>query len=188
MRYISLIAFICFILFSACDGRVSRRESLKESVSKFMHSKQPLEIVAYVPTVYSEIETDTILNNGYKVNIKRFTNMNTAVLHYFTGKNINYKHFFRQINSEITVYKNDRLILQNVFRNEHLPKHVIKKFDFESYLNNGLHVNELASLESNTLVLETSYFKPKGDIKMMLRIIIDENGYCDFKRIDYVRT
>lgn len=190
MRYFLLITCISFgFIALSCDGRVSKRDSLKQSISKFKNSVKRVEIVEYVPEEYSEMQTDTILSNGFRVEIKNFTSMEASILREYISNNTNYKQHFRQIESEITVYKNDKLIFKNNFNEAFLRENLEGDIlPLKDYLSNGLCIDQMASLQQNKLVLTTSYFKPKHTIAFIYRMTIDSNGHCDLKKIDYART
>ena len=82
---------------------------------------------------YNEIITDTILSNGYRVKIKNFTNMDKLVE---LPKSIvlDKPHDFRQIDSEITVYKDDKLIFKDVISNAFLEDYHHLAFRDEAML------------------------------------------------------
>ncbi|GAB1855513.1 hypothetical protein MHTCC0001_03470 [Flavobacteriaceae bacterium MHTCC 0001] len=189
MRHLLYILIVGIIVFSSCDGRTTRHDSLKASVSKFKHTIQPTTVTEYYPKHYSEIQTDTILNNGYRVKIKNFTNMNVSVLKASKNGTINYNHFYRQITSEIIVYKYDKLIFEATIDNDFIKKHLYHNMAFNTLIHNGISVDEISSLEKNKLVLNTSFTKPKSTtLSAQYQIIIDSNGLLHIKTLDYART
>lgn len=185
MKYILLVLFIGVVAFSSCDGRQTKQEALKQSVTKFKNSIKTTQIIEYFPSEYAEVQTDTMLSNGYRVKIKNFTSMTASVLEKATSKNSNYKHYFRQIESEIIVYKNDKLIFSALMDEDFFSRYISNNITFDAYLNSGITINELKSLEENKLVLESSFRKPKSTISSSYLIIIDEKGVLNFKTTDY---
>lgn len=187
MRYFLFLLFIGCITFSSCDGRITKQDALKKSIKTFKNTKHTLKIATIFPETYAEVENDTILSNGYRVKIKNFTNMDKLVE---LPKSIvlDKPHDFRQIDSEITVYKDDKLIFKDVISNAFLEDYHHQKLNIKQYLNNGISVDEIASLEINKLVLVTSNTVPKSSKSNYYKIIIDEHGNSNFKEIEDART
>jgi hypothetical protein len=182
-----LILLTGTMIFSSCDRRTTKRDALKASVAKFKSNIKSPHVAEYFPKSYAEVQTDTILSNGYRVSIKNFTNMNKLVALPKSVK-INETTQFRQIDSEITVYKNDKLIFKNVFSNvfsEHFNK---EKISLQDYLNNGISIDEMASLSQNKVVLITANTIPKNNQGTYYKLSIDEQGNSNIKKIEDVRT
>ncbi|MFS4481440.1 hypothetical protein ACKGJY_00345 [Hyunsoonleella sp. 2307UL5-6] len=187
MKYSLLLVCIGCIWFFSCDGRLTKQESLKKSVKAFNNAEQHLNSTNIFPEHYAEVENDTILSNGYRVKLKNFTNMN-ALLDAPKLTTTKILHKFRRVDSEITVYKDDKLIYKDVIKSMVLEDYYHNKMDIKHYLNNGISVDELASLETGKLILITSNTVLGSDKKTYYKISIDAHGNSNFKTIDDART
>ncbi|TBN00471.1 hypothetical protein EYD45_14490 [Hyunsoonleella flava] len=187
MRYILVLLCIGLIAFYSCDGRIKKREALKKSVKTFKEAQNVSKTIAVFPEQYAEVKTDTILSNGYRVTVKNFTNMDKMV-QLTEGALLDNAQQFRQIDSEITVYKNSKLIFKKVLSNAFSDKNQQKDMNIKQYLNNGISVDEMASLEENKVILITSNVVPKNAHNAFYRISIDAFGHADFKKIKHART
>ncbi|WP_042243965.1 hypothetical protein [Jejuia pallidilutea] len=187
MKHLLLLLCIGCVAILSCDGRMSKKEALKESIETFRNAKHAVKTNKIFPETYAEVENDTILSNGYRVKIKNFTNMNKFIDH-TTSNLFDETLKFRRIDSEITVYKNDKLIYRNIINNAFSEYHIGEKFNIQQYLNNGISVDEVASLKLNKVVLITSNIVPKSSYNSYYKIIIDEYGNSNFKEIEDART
>lgn len=187
MKYFFLILLAGVVIFSSCDGRTTKYDALKKSVEKFKNDTKLTDFTNYFPKIYAEVETDTILSNGYRVKIKNFTNMKrlVEVSQYANGSETQY---LRQIDSEITVYKDDKLIFKDVFSNAFTEHHNNQKIDVKSYLNNGISIDEMASLHKNKVVLITANTVPQNNQDAYYKLSIDEYGNSKIKKIEDART
>lgn len=187
MRNLLLILCIGTITLLSCDARTTKYEALKVSIEKFKNSNNIVQPVSFFPENYAEVQNDTILSNGYRVKIKNFTNMEAFTTLSKSGKTNSIQNF-RRIDSEITVYKDDKLIFNSVFTNRFIDDANFNKTKLRAYLNNGISVDEIASIKKNRLVLITSNCGPINNQCPNYALIIDEYGNSNFKQIENART
>lgn len=187
MKHLLLLLCIGCIGFISCDRRATKQDALKESIKTFRNADSALKNIKVFPETYAEVENDTILSNGYRVKIKNFTNMHKLV-ELPIATTFDDTQYFRQIDSEITVYKDNKLIFKDVISNEFSERFNLEKIDVKQYLNNGISVDELASLEMNKVVLITSNTVPKNSQSTYYKMIIDAHGNSNFKEIENART
>ena len=178
------------LVLLACNGGKTKRDALNESISKFKDSIEPIEIVEYIPKEYSEVVTDTILSNGFIVKIKSFTNMNESVLYTFTSNTENSNHYFRKIDSEIIVYKNEKEIFSEVFNKEFLLRHFPDIDNLEDFITSEIYIDQLESIQTNKLVLIASQCIPtQNDTCPIYKIVIDAVGQYNTSKIyNHART
>lgn len=185
MKY-SLILFIILVsVFSSCDGRISKQESLKASVEKFNDSTGVIEIIKYFPDDYSEQVTDTLLHNGSRVRIKAFTTMNQYVLNEFNENSTVTKYYYRDYNAEILV-----AIKGKTTFNKTIDKTIFIEHDpsLESYLNattlHGVWLNQSKSVDKNLTIIEFLFCKPETDNCFYFEMNINEEGNFYIKEIE----
>ncbi|WP_372935539.1 hypothetical protein [Seonamhaeicola sp.] len=187
-KIILLLILPIIITFCSCESRQSKNDLLQESISKYKNDFKLIEVKNYYPKTYNEIITDTILSNGYTVKIKTFTDMNNAVSVVSKTSTIYQTDYYRQVTSEVVVFKNNKLIFNKSFNSNFLKQHVFENKNSNNFINNYVYVDEAASLNSNKLVLIASQISPKSNTKDIYKIEIDETGLFTLNKLNYART
>ena len=187
MRYFIVLISVIAIIFCGCSGRTTKQEALKKAVVDFK-AILPLEnTITYVPETYTEIKTDTSMANGYRVYIKNYVLMEAPGIAQKIANTQNKTYHFRQFASEITVYKQDKLIFNDVidvaFFKNHIPKN-----NTTPYLYKGITLDELSSLEHGAIYLTATCTSPATLHELIFGIAIDANGKLNTKQINYART
>ena len=129
MKYFTLLLFLIITAFASCDGRDRAQNSNKDNVVNSKLSDSFFESISYFPKEYTEVITDTILSNGYHVNLKFYSDMNKNVLTEFKIDTINYKHYYREFNTSIVASKDDLTIINKTINKEFIIKHDEKNKD-----------------------------------------------------------
>lgn len=125
MRYIIFIIFIGIVTFTSCNNTTTESDSLKQAVSKFKNTVEPIEFLEYFPNGYSEKQTDTILSNGITVHIKSYTDMNKGVVLETTKDSVSVvKEVHRKWISEIKIEKEGALIFSEIIEDDFFKKHM----------------------------------------------------------------
>lgn len=173
---LSLLFIATIVAFTSCIGNTSKYDALQESIIKFKDSVEPIDIVKYIPKTYSEIKTDTILSNGFKVNIKLFTDMQHSLVNEYEVDFIRYKEHHRVIKADITVLKADKEIFKKT-----IDKRFLKTDSNDDiYLRNAnirnLYIDEFASINSNKVVLNIPIHQFNERSTPTYNIIIDDKG------------
>lgn len=181
MNRLLFLFFILIVAFSSCDGRDRKHKTSKEVLEENGLLESFSENIKYFPEEYAEHTNDTILSNGFRVKIKNYTNMNNSILHAFKADTIQHKHYFREIVSEIIVYKDEKLIFKESIDSNFLS-------NSSDYLNNEIVVDEYKSLKTDKLHLIASQCIPKSINCSIYNIIIDEKGNYELKKNEDVRT
>ena len=122
MNKLIVLFFIITITFFNCDGRKNKNDTLKESITKFKDSIKSTEIIKYFPEVYEEVETDTILNTGFHVKIKTFTNMKQNVLNEIIIDTVHYKYYYRNYTNKLEIFYNEKVIIDEYFSKSNFRK------------------------------------------------------------------
>lgn len=182
MKNLLLLTFIILSILS-CNGNKTKSDTLKASVEKFKDSLGTLENITYFPETYSETETDTILSNGFRVKIKTFTDMKHSVLNTFKQDSIVYKHYYRELASQIVIKKNyakaTEFFIDKDFIKRNDTSFEFNKEFYETATYHSIWISEFNSTISNKVFLIVSVCKPESDDCLMFKITIDEKG--DYK-------
>ena len=168
MRKFAPILVISLIIsfFLSCDGRERIHKSpetvLKEN--KLMDSFS--ETITYIPNVYSEKVTDTILSNGFKIKIKSYTDMNNGVTKTIKKDTITEQLHYRNIKNEVIVFKNDVVIFNKILNTSFFLKHVKTL---------GEYKDKATSLAVN---IDTTRFINKNEIRLTAGFCVPESTNC----------
>ncbi len=176
MNKLYVLILIIFIAFLSCDGRDRVFKTNEEILIENKLLDSFSESIKYFPETYSEVETDTILNNGFKVKIKTYTDMNSSVLIEFTQDTINYKRFYREFLSNIIVRYNNDKVFEEKINVDFLAKNSIESKDF---LNGKVilkNIRMLNQMESDNVVIDIWCWKIDTEIFLPLQLIIDKKG------------
>lgn len=185
MKKLLFFLLVTVISFISCDGRKTKVEILKESVTKFKDSLGTLEIVEYIPKEYTEAKTDTILSNGFSISIKTYTNMKKSVTIKHKIDTITYVEHHRDWISEVKIKKNKNLIFDKKIDKEFFLKNNIKISDYLSgAINTKVWIDEEASIEKDSISLLTVFLNPEDDDFLIYRIKIGNRGNYSLKKLE----
>lgn len=109
--------FTIIIAFLACaDGQERMHKSPQEVLqeNKLLDSFSEKQI-RFSPETYAEKTTDTIFENGYKVHVKMYSDMNNHIAVEVGNEIVNYRDF----NLEIEVIRDDETILLLTINKQH---------------------------------------------------------------------
>ena len=80
MKQSILILFLIIITFFSCNRPESSKENLQNSISEFSKKYANLNTLTYFPEAYTEVQTDSIIANTFKVSIKNYSKMDSQIL------------------------------------------------------------------------------------------------------------
>lgn len=188
MKNLLLLTVIILSILS-CNGNKTKSDTLKASVEKFKDSLETLEEIKYFPENYSETETDTLLSNGFRVKVKTYTDMKHSVLNTFKQDSIVYKHYYRELISQVVIKKdnnkvNELFIDKDFIKNNDTSFEFNKEF-YKSASYYSIWLSELNSTISNEVFLIVSVCKPESDDCLMFKITIDEKGGYKVDEFEY---
>ncbi|HEX9826366.1 MAG TPA: hypothetical protein VGA80_07180 [Flavobacteriaceae bacterium] len=177
MKYLLILLMVFTTFFMACDGRTSKSESLKNAISEFngnYHIQN--NFVTYIPKEYTEIITDTIIENKVNIHIKNYTLMDENVINSFDD-NIHKLEYQRSFGSEIVVYN-----LSGVWFKTHLNASTFPENNHNSFWNNATlqhaWVNQEDSSGDNVSIL-VSFVNPTTKSYRLYQLHIDKTGICN---------
>ena len=182
-----LIYILLIVLaFTSCHGRKTKNDTLKESVEKFKDTIGALEIEEFIPKVYAEVKTDTLLSNGFSISIKTYTNMKRSVtVKYKVDKTLTQIDHFRDWISEVKIKKNNVLVFDKKLDAHFFLQadHTIKD-SLDGAINNKVWINEDFSSEKNYVYLVGGFIFPKSENVLHYNIKIDDKGNYSIHKIE----
>ncbi|MEN3323995.1 hypothetical protein VP395_09670 [Mariniflexile soesokkakense] len=184
---------ICVLLiifaFISCNGGKTKNDTLKESVEKFKDTLGTLEIEEYIPKEYTEINSDTILSNGFNVKIKTFTDMNHSVVNEFKQDSIIFKHHYREFNAQIRIYKEDKKVINFLVNKNFIiqndPSYNLNKEFYDKIIIQNIWLSEYNSTLNDKIVLIVELCIPETDNCLAFKIDVDKSGNYEVKEFEY---
>jgi PBP1b-binding outer membrane lipoprotein LpoB len=177
MKKIVFISILLILFFTSCDGRNRATHSNKENVENSKLSDSFLVQTKYIPQVYSEVISDTILSNGFRVKLKFYSDMESSYLNEFQIDSITYKHYYRNFNAEIKVFKNEKEIYSNTI-SHHILENMLKNTSeyFNTYILTDFWIEQFASNMNDKAIVKLFFCKPESEICKTIRLLFSENN------------
>lgn len=177
MRALLILIFVISLATIGCDGRdkiyKTKNQILKEHKLYKTFSKR----ITYIPEQYLEIKTDTIMSNEFNVKIKSYTDMTKNTLKDYTKSNIHYKNYYRDINTVVSISKNNRDITSTL-----VTKQLFIDYDesFNTLLKNkviqGVWLNQYATIINNKVILNVQLYEPETNNRTNFVLGFDDDG------------
>lgn len=181
-KSILLILLIAFA-FVSCDRRGSHREHLQYSISEYNDKQSSINIVSYYPEAYTEIQTDSLISNTFKVSIKNYSNMDSQILvSSETSKKETTFNYHRVFESEIHIATNSKTVVNTTIRAEDFKNNSQSEFWKNATLEH-VWVNQETS-DSNELNLGVSIINPKSKAYKLYELIVNTDGKQDLFLIE----
>ena len=137
----------------------------------------------YFPESYSEIETDTILNNDSRVVIKLFTDMNSSVVKTTTKDTIQLKNHYRNFNAQVIIYKSNNEIFNQIIDKTFFKESINPTSDIENSILQHVWLDELANLTENKIILDFTFTDTNKNIVSIYQVNIDTNGNYEIDKL-----
>ena len=182
MRKLFTLITLTIITFSSCDGRDRKHKTNKEILIENKLLDSFSERVQYIPETYSEVETDTILNNGFRVKIKTFTEMQDNVFNEFVIDSIKYKIYYRNYTGQLDVFYNNTSVLKETINKSYLKKNNEEAF-WDDAIMAGLSLDEHNSAKKEVSIT-VLYCIPESEICKEFKIVVDQNGSTTLKELE----
>ncbi|MFV0573218.1 MAG: hypothetical protein ACK5M1_12440 [Xanthomarina gelatinilytica] len=178
--FLLVIATIGIVSIS-CDGRDRVFKTNTEVLIENKLLDSFSENINYVPETYTEVATDTILDNGFHVKLKTYTIMDKYIVNEFKQDSIVYKKYYREFVTDVIVTKNDKEIF-----NERIDKEFIHKHNNNLQLNKAIinvMVNQASSVKNHGLVLSAMIKDIQNETITFCDILIDSEGNLVLKEV-----
>lgn len=160
-------------LFVSCDGRQKQHEALSNAISEFNKKQSQLNLIKYSPEEYTEIVTDTIIDNTVKVHIKNYTLMDNNVI-IASNKNPLKMDYQRSFESEISVYNPYGSVFKTLINASSFSERDQDLFWKNATLQHAW-VNQEESNCKNISIM-VSFIDPRTEDYRLYQILIDQTG------------
>lgn len=171
------ILLICLvaIAFFSCDRRGSAREHLQNSISEFNKKHTNLDVVTYYPETYTEVQTDSIISNTFKVSIKNYAKMDSQILlSSETEGNKSKINYHRVFESEINIALATKNILKTTLNAEDFKDASQPEFWNDATLE-YVWVNQETS-NTEEVNLGISIVNPKSKAYKLYELVVTTEG------------
>lgn len=166
----------CVCVFASCDGRDKAYKTPADSLKEKKLLDSFSENVQYFPKEYAEVETDTIMSNGFRVHITSKTEMDSTVLRSFTQDSIIHKHFYRDVRSNIVISHNDKLILETNLDKSYFKELYPSDSDFfEDAILQSTWLDD-NHLGENEILINLTFCVPDTDHCIFYQMLINKEG------------
>ncbi|WP_033958656.1 DUF4738 domain-containing protein [Psychroserpens jangbogonensis] len=183
MKKSILIVILIAVAFFNCDRRGSARENLQNSISEFNEKHTDLDIVSYYPETYTEVQTDSIISNTFKVSIKNYAKMDSQILmNSETDKTRTKLNYHRVFESEIKITLDSKNIFNTTIRAEDFKDASQSEFWKNATLEH-VWVNQETS-NTKELNLGISIINPKSKAYKLYELIVNTEGKQDLFLIE----
>ena len=170
------------LAFTSCEGRITKSQALSEDIDEFNRTVT-VEIPVFKPESYMEREIDTVMQNGYRVKIKTYTDMEHTVLFTKIKDTINYQTHYRNFKFSIAIEKNGQRVFNELFD----KRRINQLFEFNANVRPEISGFEefgiLKSIEFNDdlsnseqIEIDIIYAIPNSDKSALYTMTIDDNG------------
>ncbi|WP_299126102.1 hypothetical protein [uncultured Winogradskyella sp.] len=176
MKNLLGLLLILVTAFTSCEGRKTHDQSLAESIEEFNKKNTLIEKVSYKPEMYTEVATDTILSNGFKVNVKYFSDMNNQILDEVIQEGIIYKRNYREFIAQINISKNGKEIFNGIIDKNFIKTQKDLTPDFIDFTIMSNVLINFESVDHKNLNLEIWFKKIKTDIHKIYTLKFDKTG------------
>jgi hypothetical protein len=179
---IIILTLLSFSLVLSCDGRSrtfkTEIEVLKEN--KLLDSFS--EKINYYPKTYTEVVTDTILNSGFKVKIKYWSDDNNMLTDSYETDGINHIDYYHEFNADIEIKKENQIIFSKTINKDFINRFSASKQNRinQSILQN-IWLDELHSEEKKQLIIYLEYCEPKTDRCITYKLTADKKSHFTLK-------
>lgn len=177
MKYFTLLLFLIITAFVSCVGRDRAQNSDKDNVVNSKLSDSFFEKTEYIPEIYTQIDVDTLLSNGFRVKIMVYSDMESSYLNKFQLDSIKYKHYYRYFNADIKVIKNKNEIYSNTI-NHHILDNILENTSehFNQYILTDFWIEQFTSNINDKAIVKLFFCKPESEICKTIRLIFSDNN------------
>ena len=185
MKNLLFLLTLVSVMFIGCDGKdrvhLSNTEVLKEH--KLLDSFS--EKVEFIPESHVEINTDTILNNGFRVKIRYHRHIKEYVSLEYNEDSIHHiKHYYDFV-AKVTIYKGSEEIFKKDIYKRSLEKHsvyFVKKV--QNLIMNPSYIDYERSLKKDEVVIVFPLCTTDTQDCLFYELIVNKNGSFEYKLIE----
>jgi hypothetical protein len=183
MKQSLLILLLVAIAIFSCNRPESQRENLQNSISEFSKKYTKLNTVTYYPESYTEVKTDSIIANTFKVSIKNYSKMDSQILlnseTHDTKTKTNYHRVFE---SEINIALATKPLFSTTINAEDFKDASQPEFWNNATLEH-VWVNQETS-NAKAINLGISIINPKNKAYKLYELVVDKSGKQNLNLIE----
>ncbi len=150
-----LLVFLCV----SCDGSSNSKNNPKNDVATNTTLIAVSTTKKYVPKNYTEIKTDTLLQNGFQIKLNVFSNLEKNIPKILSNAKTKTDTFYREFEADILVNYNSKLLFK---------KRINKQFILDYY-------QEIYNPKLATVILKNAYVLQQPKTNNASSIILE---YC----------
>ncbi|MEP1488470.1 MAG: DUF4738 domain-containing protein [Algibacter sp.] len=182
MNKLMLLFFGLIITLVSCDGRDRVYQSNKSVLEAHHLLNSFSEQIKFTPNEYTEIVTDTLLSNDFKVNIKYFSSEKDSVIKTYRSNEATITHHYKDFKARLTVAKNNAIIVDGV-----INKSLFSKFETTSFWDHAIMQFiwvDYTQTTTNKINLNVSFCAPEQNNCKDYTVIIHESGAIKIEELD----
>lgn len=182
-KTVFVLSIISVLIIWSLSYKETKKERLQNAISEFNKNIKSSDIITYYPETYTEIKTDSIIANTFKVSIKNYSANNESIMVRSSTDNNNVNRDLHRIfQSEIHVQVSDRMVYQKQLKATDFDPNTDPDFWNNATLEH-VWINQWRS-NSSTLAINVSFLNPLENTFMLYEIHIDTEGNESKRLID----
>lgn len=180
-KLLFLLPVLSIVLFS-CDGKERVYKTNTEVLKEHKLLDSFSEKVEFIPEFHTEIKTDTILDNGFRIKIRYHRHIKEYVSVKQTKDSIKHTINYYDFVSKISIYKDSIEIFNKDIYKRSLEKHsgdFVKKV--ENLIMNPTYIDYEKTLDKNKVIIVFPLCTIDTGNCLFYELIVDKNGTFEFK-------
>lgn len=174
------VFFVVILSFIACDGQDRMHKAPQEVLLENKLLDSFSENITYIPKEYTEVVTDTILSNGFRIKIKYYTDMNNSILEEKTIDSIKHKNYYRDGIATIIVTKNSTELLNKTFTKSSFAQ---LENEIDTLQMGLIYINQQESLKENKASIYFPFCTIDTSHCLFYELSINNQGETDIKLV-----
>ena len=182
-KTVFVLSFVFVLILWSFSYKSTKKERLQIAITEFNEKINSADLINYYPETYTEIKTDSVIGNTFRVKIKNYSSNHEGILVSSSIPNEQKDlDFYRTFKSEINVHVADRIVYSRDFKANDFDPHVDPDFWRNATLEH-VWIDQWRS-NSNTLAINVSFLNPLENTFKLYEIRIDTEGNASKRLID----
>lgn len=187
MKHSLVILIVIALAFVSCDQRGSTREKLQNSIAEFSKKQTVIETATYFPERYTEVKTDSLIANTFKVSIKNYSLMDSEILVSQTrSQHEKISNYHREFVSDIKVFHHSKSIFNTTLSAVQFKDNFDQTFWNTATLEH-VWVNQEQS-NTKTLHLNIAFKNIKQQTHKIYELVLNTEGKQQLHLIEEIQS
>ena len=187
MRYLYFLFILTTVTLFNCDGRARAHKKNVQVLNENKLLESFSKKIEYTPKQYTEIVTDTILSNHFRIKLKYYSLSNDIMIkHQKLHNEWSYTHHFTNFEAKLNIqFSNSSEI------NLSINKESFTNFNNEAFWSEAIMQYPWVDYEAttkNTVSINVSFCKPESRSCLDYRLTFTDKGDYTIKRINLLKT